>query len=334
MVESKKMHNDYDSLMHRTKHRHNDERGCLQRDDIGGHHEWVPPTGGGRMDDLRHFPHAPHDERAFGRSDSGFGPRDGGDEERGRERDRYNERYGNRDGQCDADSARDRDRDRGNHRERENTQTWRPSKLFNHVNELNKQILNNSDTRELFRSRDGPDRQKAKGKYRGEDRGRDRNDRNDRNNERDGNKHFQRRRDSERDGDRDRVSDRDRQYTLSQRPSKQFKIELNKQLMRITDMRELCDFVSTHAAAFNHVNVATAFRQVLKKPGIPPKTLAQALQNTRGVCSAKHARFWSPMHCQHSAHHGKAEVQSDRSSSVSAGAAGGGDIRGVQATEC
>ena len=43
------------------------------------------------MDDLRHFPHAPRDERAFGRNDSGFGPRDGGDEERGRERDRYNE---------------------------------------------------------------------------------------------------------------------------------------------------------------------------------------------------------------------------------------------------
>jgi hypothetical protein len=52
----------------------------------------VPPTDGGRMDDLRHFPHAPRDERAFGRNDSGFGPRDGGDEERGRERGRYNER--------------------------------------------------------------------------------------------------------------------------------------------------------------------------------------------------------------------------------------------------
>jgi hypothetical protein len=35
--------------------------------------------------------------------------------------------------------------------------------------------------------------------------------------------------------------------------------------MRISDTRELCDFVSTHAAEFNHVNVATAFRQILKK---------------------------------------------------------------------
>ena len=65
------------------------------------------------------------------------------------------------------------------------------------------------------------------------------------------------------------------QYKLTQRPSKQFNIELNKQLIRISDTRELCDFVSTHAAEFNHVNVATAFRQVLKKP---PKALAQALQ--------------------------------------------------------
>ena len=29
------MHNDYDILLHRQKHRHNDERGRLQRDDIG-----------------------------------------------------------------------------------------------------------------------------------------------------------------------------------------------------------------------------------------------------------------------------------------------------------
>jgi hypothetical protein len=64
-----------------------------------------------------------------------------------------------------------------------------------------------------------------------------------------------------------------------QRPSKQFYIEMNKQIMRISDMRELCDFVSTHAAEFNHVNVVTAFRQILKKSkGIPPKSLAQVLQ--------------------------------------------------------
>jgi DNA-binding HxlR family transcriptional regulator len=49
--------------------------------------------------------------------------------------------------------------------------------------------------------------------------------------------------------------------------------------MRISDTRELCDFVSTHAAEFNHVNVSTAFRQILKTPrGIPPKSLAQAFK--------------------------------------------------------
>ena len=66
---------------------------------------------------------------------------------------------------------------------------------------------------------------------------------------------------------------------LTQRPTKQFNIELIKQVMRIHDLRELCDFVSTHAAEFNHINVVTAFRKVLKKPkGIPPKALTQALQ--------------------------------------------------------
>jgi phosphatidate phosphatase PAH1 len=181
------------------------------------------------------------------------GGKSGGDEERGRERDRYNERDRSRGWQCDTESARDRDWDRSS-----------DSKLFNHVNELNKQILNKSDTRELFRGRDGPDRQKDRGKDSGEERRRDSRDRNDRNNERDSNKGFRRSRDSDRDRGRDRGSDRERQYTKTQRPSKQFNIELNKQVMRISDTRELCDFVSTHAAEFNHVNVATAFRQVLK----------------------------------------------------------------------
>ena len=122
----------------------------------------------------------------------------------------------------------------------------------------------NSGTIELFRGRDGSNRQKDSGKDRCEDRGKDSRDRNDRNNERDRIRGCQRSRDSDRNRDRDRGSDRDRQYTM-QRPSKQFNIELNKQVMRISDTRELCDFVLTHAAEFNHVNVATAFRQVLNK---------------------------------------------------------------------
>jgi hypothetical protein len=137
----------------------------------------------------------------------------------------------------------------------------------------------NSHTRELCRDRDGPDRQKDRGKDSGEDRGRDDRDINDRNNERDRKKEFHGSGSSGRDRDRDRGSDSYRQYTLTQQPNKQYNIELNQQLIRISDTRELCDFVSTHAAEFNQVTVATTFRQVLKKPmGIPPKALAQTLQ--------------------------------------------------------
>jgi hypothetical protein len=81
-------------------------------------------------------------------------------------------------------------------------------------------------------------------------------------------------RNRERDRDRDRGNDNERH-----RSRKYFNIELNKQVMRISDTRELCDFVLTHAAEFNHVNVSTASLQILKKPkGMPPKSLARALQ--------------------------------------------------------
>ena len=43
--------------------------------------------------------------------------------------------------------------------------------------------MKNSDTREFFRDRDGPDRQKNIGKYSGEDSGRVTRDRNKRRNE-------------------------------------------------------------------------------------------------------------------------------------------------------
>ena len=37
--------------------------------------------------------------------------------------------------------------------------------------------------------------------------------------------------------------------------------------MRISDTRELCDFMSTHSAELNHVNVVTSFRKILKFHG-------------------------------------------------------------------
>ena len=85
-------------------------------------------------------------------------------------------------------------------------------------------------------------------------------------------------RETEHCSDRTRLREnrRERQHKTTPR---QFNIDMNKELMRISDTRELCDFVSTHAAEFNHVNVSTAFRQVLKTPrGTPPRALAQALQ--------------------------------------------------------
>ncbi len=48
--------------------------------------------------------------------------------------------------------VRDVDRDRVRDREREYTHPWRPMS-FVHVNELNNQILSNSDTTNLFRHR-------------------------------------------------------------------------------------------------------------------------------------------------------------------------------------
>ena len=198
---------------------------------------------------------------AGSQSDRGKGCRG---EDRGRERDRH------------SDSDRNRDSQRGRVSDREYTLTQQPSKPFNHVTELNKHSWNSSDTRALCTGRDGPDRQTDRGKDRDEERGRERG----RCNEKERTRDRELGRDRERDRDRDRGSDRDRQYTLKQRPSKQFNIELNKQIMRISDTRELCDFVFTHAAEFNHVNVATAFRQILKM-GIPHKSLAQELQTLK-----------------------------------------------------
>ena len=86
----------------------------------------------------------------------------GREEDRGRERDRYNE------------SDKNRASKRGRDSDREYTPRQRPSKPFNHVTELNKQILSSSDTRALFRGRDGPDRQTYRGKDRDEERVRER----------------------------------------------------------------------------------------------------------------------------------------------------------------
>ncbi len=67
-------------------------------------------------------------------------------------------------------------------------------------------------------------------------------------------------------------------HTRAKRPSKQFNIELNQEIMRITDTKELCDFICKHAAEFNHVNVATAFRKYATMGTTPGERLMGQLE--------------------------------------------------------
>ena len=179
-------------------HRYNDERDHLQRDDIGyHHHEWVPPSGGGSMDDLSRFPHDPRDERAFDRNeDSILGPRDIQPRPRLSRPNARGKWELLRSWTVDTTTIEEANtvemrtgvgRETGTLSEIETetgsvTQTvqaietgivtvtetestlTRLNQSFNHENELNRQILNNSDTIEFFRDRDGPDTQKERGK--------------------------------------------------------------------------------------------------------------------------------------------------------------------------
>ena len=60
-----------------------------------------------------------------------------------------------------------------------------------------------------------------------------------------------------------------------QRPSKTCNSELNKQVMIISDTRELRAFILTHAAELNHVNVATSFRKILEVSRAGPEGSVQ-----------------------------------------------------------
>jgi hypothetical protein len=285
-------------------------------------------------------------------SDRGKGGRE---EDRGRQKDRYNE------------SDRNKDRQRGEDSDREYTLTQRPNKPFNHVTERNRHILNSSGTRALCRGRDGPDRQADRGKARDEEGGRKR----ERYNERERTRDRELGRGRERDIDRERGCDRDRQYTRTQRPSsKQYNIELNKQIMRICDTRELCDFISTHSAELNHVNVATSFRKILQ---VSRGGGERSVQHALNILEKAAIELWRnsdlkklPTFCilwpkndtilafcqswsggrrryqgistrrtlQTRCGRTRRGGQSGGSEDKAAGAAGGGDIRGVQLAVC
>ena len=165
----------------------------------------------------------------------------------------------------------------------------RPTKQFNHIEMHTRHHDDLGGFSNSQRGRDRPGSQSDRGKGgRDEERGRER----DRyNNERDGNRDWQCDAGSARDRDRDRGCDRDKQYTLTQRRSKQFHIDLNKQVMRISDTRELCDFVLTHAAEFNHVQCGHSFPPNPEKARYPSQITGAGITSTGGVCSTKHARF-------------------------------------------
>ena len=56
--------------------------------------------------------------------------------------------------------------------------------------------------------------------------------------------------------------------------------ELNKQITKSGATRELCTLIQAHSSAFNHVNVATAFRKLLQAPraGMPRGVVEHSLE--------------------------------------------------------
>jgi hypothetical protein len=164
---------------------------------------------------------------------------DGRDENRIRERDRYNE------------SDKNTDIQRGRDSDREYTLTQRPRKPFNHVTAAtgerhveadSDQTDRQTETKTETRRRAGRQKVVMRATEPATDNSAD----------------------SERAIDKGRDYDRDRQYTPTTWTSKQYNIELNKQIMRISDTRELFDFIATHSEELNHVKVATSFRKILQ----------------------------------------------------------------------
>ena len=59
-----------------------------------------------------------------------------------------------------------------------------------------------------------------------------------------------------------------------------YNIQLNQQIAACESTREVCSLIEEHAAAFNHVNVATAFRKLLQAPraGMRPGVVEHSLE--------------------------------------------------------
>jgi hypothetical protein len=87
---------------------------------------------------------------------------------------------------------------------------------------------------------------------------------------------------------------RDRQYTQMQRPRKFSNIQLNQQIMRVSDTRELCHIILTHAAEFDDVNVAAGFRKVLQVPRTCDGVLLQQALQTLEKCAMRNMEAFQP----------------------------------------
>ena len=76
---------------------------------------------------------------------------------------------------------------------------------------------------------------------------------------------------------------------------KHFNIQLNQQIMRVSDTRELCHIISKYAAQFDNVNVATSFRKVLQVPrdGVLSGIMQQALE-TLEKCAMRNMEAFQP----------------------------------------
>ena len=64
------------------------------------------------------------------------------------------------------------------------------------------------------------------------------------------------------------------------RPAAKVNIAINKEITACTDAKDTCSVIHNHVAEFNHVNLATAFRQLLRTPrhGVARGTVDQALR--------------------------------------------------------
>ena len=73
--------------------------------------------------------------------------------------------------------------------------------------------------------------------------------------------------------------------------------------MKISDTRKFFDFISTHAAELNHVNVATSFRKLLQVShlGVQDQSVQHAL-HTLKECVLRNMKDFGPQRIANTLH--------------------------------